>query len=451
MNKSLNVPGFMTVYCWLHVPLIGVIAWSIGAEVVTPVIVSMALALLATLDRWRTRSAGSIVLACALITQPALIVGVMAQHPWQVDMHMYFFAMMAILSLLSSIPALIAAAGVVAGHHLAFNFMLPELVYPGGSDFWRTMVHAVILIAETVGLSLMVYLRHLQEDENAENARRASEFAEQAERERTAQEESANAIALTFDTATENISAVETSSGRVRDLNARIADGATRQTASVQSASAAVEQMAATLRQSSENAEETEQIAKRASDRANSADQTVVEAVKAMQMIAEKIGVVQEIARQTDLLALNAAVEAARAGEHGKGFAVVASEVRKLAERSQGAAQEISELSNNTMTVSSEVSTLLGELVPEINRTAELVGNISAAAREQSIGTEQMQTAIRDLDNVIVLYNELTSEAADAANDLGSRASVLVDLLRVRGNTGTQAYSSADETVAHAV
>ncbi|MEM9060522.1 MAG: methyl-accepting chemotaxis protein [Pseudomonadota bacterium] len=433
--SKLSVAGTLSILCWAHVPLVAAIAWSTGAGVLWPVVVSAALASLATLELWFARSRWNIVLACALITQPALIVGVMSQHPWQVDMHMYFFAMMAILSLLSSIPALLAAAAVVAVHHLAFNFMLPELVYPGGSDFWRTVVHAVILVAETIGLTFMIYLRHAQERVNSESARKASELADLAESARAGQEEATNNISMTIDAASESISAVATNSGRVRELNSKIAEGAARQRSSVQTASATVEQMAANIRQSSENAQETEQIARRASDRANSAGQTVSEAVTAMQTIAEKIGVVQEIARQTDLLALNAAVEAARAGEHGKGFAVVASEVRKLAERSQGAAQEISELSNSTMTVSSEASTLLNDLVPEINRTAELVESISVASREQSLGTDQIQSTVRELDNIIVLYNELTSEAADAANDLDNRAGVLANLLRQQRDT----------------
>src|SRR5204862_5053737 len=128
---------------------------------------------------------------------------------------------------------------------------------------------------------------------------------------------------------------------------------------------------------------------------AQASGDAVGRAVDAMQTIAEKITIVQEIARQTDLLALNAAVEAARAGEHGKGFAVVASEVRKLAERSQAAAAEIGTVSSQTVRAATEAGEMLTRLVPDIRRTAELVSEISAACREQDIGAAQVHEAIQ--------------------------------------------------------
>ena len=432
-----NISKALLVFCAAHVPVLGVMAWLVGTPMFWPMAISSGLAALAALDLRLSARRGQITLACALIAQPALMVGIMANHPWQIDLHMYFFAVMAILSLLASIPALIVATILVAAHHLALNFLLPELVYPGGSDIWRTVIHAVILASETAGLVWMVFLRQRQEQGIVEQTRRATELADSAEQARLDQEKASDRIALAFDAAGESIETVKVNSNHVRELTDKIAAGANQQTNSVQSASAAVEQMVANVKQSAENAAETEKISKQAAQRANSAGQTVGEAVSAMRTIAEKIGIVQEIARQTDLLALNAAVEAARAGEHGKGFAVVASEVRKLAERSQGAALEISELSQQTMTVSSEAGALLKELVPEISRTAELVGDISSASRDQSIGTQQIQSAIRELDDVISLYGRLTSEAAGAAGELAAGAKTLDELLKQQGSSAS--------------
>ena len=141
-----------------------------------------------------------------------------------------------------------------------------------------------------------------------------------------------------------------------------------------------------------------------------------------MQAIAEKIGIVQEIARQTDLLALNAAVEAARAGEHGKGFAVVAAEVRKLAERSQSSAQEISELSARTVQAASDAGRTLKDLVPEIQRTADLVREISTATQEQNIGAEQINEAIRTLDQIIQENAQTSEQAKERVLDLSIQA-----------------------------
>ncbi len=179
-----------------------------------------------------------------------------------------------------------------------------------------------------------------------------------------------------------------------------LSQGASEQAASAEEASASMEQMAANIKQNADNAAQTEKIARQSSVDAQASGEAVSRAVTAMQTIAEKITIVQEIARQTDLLALNAAVEAARAGEHGRGFAVVASEVRKLAERSQTAAAEISTMSSQTVKAAQAAGDMLGRLVPDIRKTAELVTEISASCREQDVGGDQINQAIQQLDKV---------------------------------------------------
>lgn len=205
----------------------------------------------------------------------------------------------------------------------------------------------------------------------------------------------------------------------------QLSQGATEQASSTEEASASMEEMASTIRQSAENASETEKIARESAMSAQTSGEAVTKAVDAMQTIAQKILIVQEIARQTDLLALNAAVEAARAGEHGKGFAVVAAEVRKLAERSQAAAAEISSLSSDTVKAANAAGEMLIKLVPDIKRTAELVAEISAAAREQNIGAGQINTAIQQLDKVTQQNSAAAEEMSSTSEELAGQAEQL--------------------------
>jgi methyl-accepting chemotaxis protein len=204
-----------------------------------------------------------------------------------------------------------------------------------------------------------------------------------------------------------------------------LSQGATEQASAAEEASSSMEEMASNIKQNADNATQTEKIARQSSSDAQASGEAVGRAVEAMQTIAEKITIVQEIARQTDLLALNAAVEAARAGEHGKGFAVVASEVRKLAERSQAAAAEIGTVSSQTVKVAREAGEMLTKLVPDIKRTAELVSEISAACREQDIGSDQINQAIQQLDKVTQQNASASEQMSATSEELAAQAEQL--------------------------
>lgn len=205
----------------------------------------------------------------------------------------------------------------------------------------------------------------------------------------------------------------------------QLSQGATEQASSAEEASSSMEEMASNVKQNADNANQTEKIAAQSAKDAEASGVAVGRAVEAMQTIAEKITIVQEIARQTDLLALNAAVEAARAGEHGKGFAVVASEVRKLAERSQASAAEIGTLSTESVKVAREAGSMLAKLVPDIRKTADLVQEITAACREQDVGSAQINQAIQQLDKVGQQNASASEQVSSTSEELASQAEQL--------------------------
>ena len=209
----------------------------------------------------------------------------------------------------------------------------------------------------------------------------------------------------------------------------QLSSGATEQAAATEEASSAMEEMASNIKQSADNAGQTEKMARASADAAAQGGAAVEGAVKAMETIASKITIVQEIARQTDLLALNAAVEAARAGEHGRGFAVVASEVRKLAERSQAAAAEISTLSASSVKTAQEAGAMLERIVPDIRKTADLVAEISSASREQDVGAAQINQAIQQLDQVTQQNAAASEEVSATASELNAQADRLTQAI----------------------
>lgn len=205
--------------------------------------------------------------------------------------------------------------------------------------------------------------------------------------------------------------------------------GSIEQAAAAEEASSSIEEMTANIRQNADNAQQTEKIAIQAADNAKESGDAVIKTVSAMKNIAEKITIIEEISRQTNLLALNAAIEAARAGDHGKGFAVVAAEVRKLAERSQVAASEINDLSRSSVEVAEKAGEMLDAIIPDIQKTADLVQEISAASKEQDVGAEQINRSIQQLDGVIQQNVTGSEEISSTAEEISKRAAQLTQVV----------------------
>lgn len=225
-------------------------------------------------------------------------------------------------------------------------------------------------------------------------------------------------------------SELESSATQLSMSATSLSEVTSEQASSLEEISSAMEEILASIQQNSQNAVQTEQIASSATKNLEEGVESTNVALDSMNEIAQKIGIINDIAFQTNLLALNAAVEAARAGEHGKGFAVVAAEVRRLAERSRQAANEIITVSQRGAEISSKVKDVMNQNVNEIIRTTDLIREITAATREQQTGTEQVNTSVQELNNTTQQNASLSEEVAASAEELNARAKALIDLIQ---------------------
>ncbi|WP_022664980.1 methyl-accepting chemotaxis protein [Desulfospira joergensenii] len=243
------------------------------------------------------------------------------------------------------------------------------------------------------------------------------------------------------------VSNVAAGSEELSSTSEQMSQGATEQASSAEEASSSMEEMSGNIKQNADNAQQTERLAVQAAGDAEKGGEAVGKTVDAMKEIADKILIIEEIARQTNMLALNAAIEAARAGDHGKGFAVVADAVRKLAERSQAAAGEISNLSTSSVEIAENAGEMLNKIVPDIRKTSELVQEINAASSEQSSGAEQINTALQQLDQVIQQNASSSEEMSSTAEELSAQAEQLqqsISFFKVETNRARKALPERD-------
>jgi methyl-accepting chemotaxis protein len=240
--------------------------------------------------------------------------------------------------------------------------------------------------------------------------------------------------------------ALTAAAGQVSATSQSLSQSASEQAASVEETTASLQEMAASVKQNSDNANVTDGMAAKAAKEALEGGTAVTKTVDAMKLIASKISIIDDIAYQTNLLALNAAIEAARAGEHGKGFAVVAAEVRKLAERSQVAAQEIGQLAGSSVKMAEQAGAVLTQMVPSINKTSELVQEISAASGEQAQGVSQITTAMSNLNSATQQNASASEELSATAEELSGQAGQLQEMMaffRLEDASGSRAAPPA--------
>lgn len=339
------------------------------------------------------------------VFEPILLEGGTA--PWSLAVTVSMTALMAETRNMVIMVIILAAAAIV---------IIVVLVY---------VVVRVLLgpIGEAVKLAGDIAAGDLTKRPSDKNLKRSDEIGELAQ----ALKEMADRLQETLINVRNVAEQVNKGSDEISQSAQDLSQGTAEQASTAEEVSSSMEQMASNISSNAENSEQTEKIAQKTAQSTQAGGNAVVQTVSAMKEIAGKISIIEEIARQTNLLALNAAIEAARAGEAGKGFAVVAAEVRRLAERSQNAAGEINSLSTKSVSIAEEAGELLADIVPEIQKTAELIQEISSSSSEQNTGVSMINKAILQLDSVIQKNASQSEEMASMAEELSSQAGLLME------------------------
>jgi methyl-accepting chemotaxis protein len=451
----------LVLFLWAHVPFNVAVALLMGNSWPVQALLAVLLALAATLA-WRiaggTALSTRLVVAVALIGMIALLLAQLQGHPWQLDVHMYFFAALAILAVYCDPIVLIFAAGATALHHLALNFLLPALVYPGGSDLGRVVLHAVVVVMETSVLVWLTYqlallFRRSAEKEAEAVAARAAQaeaYAERAEIEarseeakRAATRDLADAVETSVDGLARAVTSVAVDMrGTAEGLTATANDtrqqmesvaAASQETvSSVETVATAAIELTASISEISRQMAEAATVSNKAVAEAETTNDTLKGLASAAMRIGEVVALINGIASQTNLLALNATIEAARAGEAGKGFAVVASEVKLLATQTAKATEEIQAQVGAIQNETGKAVTAIGGVAHTIGEISGITSSVAAAVEEQGAATREIArsadcaaTASRQVAISIDGLSRMAEAAGSSAREALSAAGAL--------------------------
>jgi len=473
----LTVERFIIPFLWCHVPLVAIEGYVLDAKWIMMTIGATILAGTAAIVAKSAPGSESsrYTAGVALVGLVALLVYGLDGNPWQIDMHMYFFAALAILTAFCDWKVLVLPAATVAVHHLLLNFIYPEAVFTGGSDFGRVVLHAVIVVVQVAVLSWVAWRLTSAFEESAlavSDAKEAHAHADAAalERDRHAQqtlqqrhEEMAN-LAQRFQSAIGEVAdqlskSAGGSRGSAQDVDNRLVEMSNRLievTRSAQEVSGNVETVAAAAEQLSESVQDVNGFIAKSQNMATQAvtdveqtNATVETLASAAHRIGDVVSLIQNIASQTNLLALNATIEAARAGEAGKGFAVVANEVKHLANQTAKATDDISAQVLEIQGVTGGAVTAMRKIGTIIKGIENAIETIAVAAARQSQAITEIAQNTQRASNVVETVSENVAHVTDVAKDIGALAHKRTEEAEAMSLQADRLTRQVDEFIGH--
>lgn len=450
-----QVAKILIVAIFAHVLVTAGIGYLIGSDSFMPsvVIAVMAAALWGLYRLGGADLRFRLAMAAATMATISLIVYKLTGHPWQIDAHMYYFASLAVLSVFVCPLTILAAAGVVAVHHLSLNFLLPAAVFPEGTDLLRVVVHALIVVFETAALLWITVVLNKAFKQNAE-ALKASEEATEEARQATIALEAKEAdarrvrdagikkMADTVESQThEQVKQTSHKTGRLNDTAVdmhqaadRAGDQATTVAAAAQAAlsnaeavASASTELASSIGEISKQIGAASTVANDAISHAEEVKGVVHSLSDAAERVANVVTLIEDVAEQTNLLALNATIEAARAGEAGKGFAVVATEVKNLATQTQNSTSEITNHVSEMRKVTEDATVAIEKIVETIQSIGEATSGVASAVEEQTAATDEIARNINETTEGTRLVSQQIEQVSDEMRQVSTYADIVRD------------------------